>query len=63
MKLCSFIVFLILGCFSVLAEQNPSEIDLLFLKNIKPLLKVKCWGCHGEDPDKIKGKYIMLDRE
>ena len=45
------------------AAEKPSEIDLLFLKKIKPMLEVKCWGCHGEDPKKIKGEYIMLDRE
>lgn len=57
------ISFLLLFCASLSAENKASEIDLLFLKKIKPLLEVKCWGCHGEDPKKIKGEYIMLDRE
>lgn len=43
--------------------QKPSEIDLLFLTKIKPLMKEKCMGCHGENPDKIKGEYIMLTRD
>ena len=45
------------------SAEKATETDLLFLKKIKPMFKVKCWGCHGEDPKKIKGDYIMLDRE
>ncbi|MCM8525046.1 MAG: PSD1 and planctomycete cytochrome C domain-containing protein, partial [Lentisphaeraceae bacterium] len=63
MKTLSILVLVMLSFSSAFAEEKASEIDLLFLKNIKPLLIVKCWGCHGEDPEKIKGDYIMLDRE
>jgi len=63
----SLIVTFLLSLFMLQPGANtaekPSEIDLLFLKKIKPLLEVKCWGCHGEAPKKIKGEYIMLDRE
>ena len=63
----ALIVSLLVAFFMIqpgaMAAEKPSEIDLLFLKKIKPMLEVKCWGCHGEDPKKIKGEYIMLDRE
>ena len=66
-SLKAFILSLVLGVFALQpaasAAETASEADLLFLKKIKPLLVVKCWGCHGEDPKKIKGRYIMLDRE
>ena len=57
------LIILLFSITTVFTQDKASEIDLLFLKKIKPILKVKCWGCHGEDPKKIKGEYIMLDRE
>ena len=40
-----------------------SEIDRLFTLKIQPLLSEKCNGCHGDDPEDIKGGYDMLTRE
>ena len=34
-----------------------------FTLKVLPLLKAKCWGCHGNDPDDIQGGYQMLSRE
>ncbi|MCM8530970.1 MAG: helix-turn-helix domain-containing protein, partial [Lentisphaeraceae bacterium] len=48
---------------SLQAEEKTNEIDLLFLRKIKPMLAEKCFGCHGENKEKIKADYIMLDRE
>lgn len=63
MKIQNLLLIFVFISSGLFAQDKPSEIDLLFLKKIKPLLEVKCWGCHGEDPKKIKGEYIMLDRE
>ena len=59
----AFVLSLIFVQPEINAAEQPSEIDLLFLKKIKPMLKVKCWGCHGENEEKIKADYNMLERE
>ena len=33
--------------------------EVFFLDKVYPLIKEKCIVCHGDDPDKIKGKYDM----
>ncbi len=35
----------------------------LFTLKVLPLLKVKCFGCHGQDPEDIRGDYNILTRE
>ncbi|MDA8746254.1 hypothetical protein N9N28_16645, partial [Rubripirellula amarantea] len=34
-------------------DQEESEI--LFARYIAPLLREKCFGCHGSDPDSVEG--------
>ena len=36
--------------------------DQHFAVHVLPLLKTKCFACHGADPDDIKGKYILVNR-
>lgn len=43
------------------AEHTGGE--RLFTLKVGPLLALKCNGCHGEDPEEIKGDYSMLTRE
>ena len=43
------------------AASLPAERD--FALKVLPLLKTKCFACHGEDPKKIKGELNMLTRE
>ncbi|WP_419190110.1 PSD1 and planctomycete cytochrome C domain-containing protein [Stieleria marina] len=49
-----------------MAEQTTTE-DVkeakLFTLKILPLLKEKCLGCHGADPNDIKGDYDVRNRE
>ena len=42
--------------------ENESA-DRLFTLKVLPLLKEKCFGCHGNDPDDIRGGYDILSRE
>ena len=44
-------------------DAQFSEADKLFTLKIAPLLSEKCNGCHGDDPEKVKGGYNMLSRE
>lgn len=45
------------------SAAEPSEGDRLFTLKVQPLFAKKCNGCHGDDPEKIKGDYDMLTRE
>ena len=51
-------------CFS---EETPphdeAAADRLFTLEVLPLLKVKCFGCHGNDPKDIRGDYDLMSRE
>ena len=44
-------------------EPVASEADRLFTLKVLPLLRDKCFGCHGSDPDDIRGGYNLLTRE
>lgn len=48
-------------CSAFAAE--PTDAERLFTLKVQPLLAEKCFGCHGDDPEKIKGDYDMLTRE
>ena len=43
-------------------EQGASGADKLFTLKVLPLLKEKCFGCHGTDPDDLKGDYDVRTR-
>ncbi len=36
-------------------ELAATESEILFVRRIGPLLREKCLGCHGNDPDEIEG--------
>ncbi|MEM6280266.1 MAG: c-type cytochrome domain-containing protein, partial [Verrucomicrobiota bacterium] len=48
---------------SLTPSQAATEGEKLFTLKVQPLLSEKCNGCHGDDPDKIKGEFNMLTRE
>ena len=44
----------------VLSEARANR---LFTLKVLPLLKEKCFGCHGGDPQDVRGEYNLLTRE
>ena len=49
------------------AEPKPdapsrTAANRLFTIKVLPLLKVKCFGCHGDDPDEVKGDFDIRSR-
>ena len=42
---------------------NQTKAERLFTLKVLPLLKEKCFGCHGNDPDDIRGDYNLITRE
>jgi len=43
------------------ADARSADRD--FAQKVLPLMKAKCFACHGEDPKKLKGGLNMLTRE
>ncbi len=58
------VVFL---CGGQLAAANETDSqangERLFSLKIAPVLKDKCLGCHGADPDDLKGAFGVLSRD
>ncbi|MEZ6060104.1 MAG: DUF1549 domain-containing protein [Planctomycetaceae bacterium] len=42
-------------------DAKPAERD--FTLKVLPLLKEKCLGCHGGDPDDIQAQFSVVDRQ
>jgi hypothetical protein len=61
MFVLSISVCLIAG--SALAAEAPSRAEELFAHRVLPLLKQKCFACHGEDEADVRGELNMLSRE
>ncbi len=45
------------------SERGQTAANRLFTLKVLPLLKVKCFGCHGIDPEDIRGDYDLMTRE
>ncbi|RMG33223.1 MAG: DUF1553 domain-containing protein [Planctomycetota bacterium] len=43
-------------------EAAFSEGDRLFVLKVLPVLKAKCFGCHGDDPKDVKGAFDVRSR-
>ena len=41
---------------------STAQAELLFAAKVLPLFKQKCFGCHGDDPDQLKGGFDMRSR-
>ncbi|MCC9642566.1 PSD1 and planctomycete cytochrome C domain-containing protein [Rhodopirellula sp. JC740] len=60
----SFFLLLSLSCLSAHAvaeevESKAARSERLFVRRIAPLLREKCLGCHGQDPDLIEGSLDL----
>lgn len=51
------------GGSSALAADSAASASREFTLKVLPLLKAKCFACHGDDPAKIKGDLNLLTRE
>ncbi|GAB5406901.1 MAG: PSD1 and planctomycete cytochrome C domain-containing protein [Aureliella sp.] len=64
----SYCVTLIVG-FSVelrtaqAQDSVSASSDELFTLEVLPILKEKCFGCHGTDPDDLRGDYDLMSRD
>ena len=53
---------LLLTAFTSQATTAPPGADLLFAHRVLPLLKAKCFACHGADPKQRKAAFDMRTR-
>ena len=71
----SILIFFAMGCLvlggyiRVIADDtNPTAqpstrvSERLFVLKVLPLLKVKCFGCHGNDTKDLRGKFDIRSR-
>ncbi|HAW31986.1 MAG TPA: hypothetical protein DCY03_28420, partial [Planctomycetaceae bacterium] len=55
-------LFVLLSAAYLTAGETPDAADEQFTLKVLPLLQTKCFGCHGTDPQDIRGEYNMLSR-
>ncbi|MEM9015493.1 MAG: DUF1549 domain-containing protein, partial [Verrucomicrobiota bacterium] len=60
-RFLAFGVAAILGALCSAAEFEAG--DELFTLKVQPILSEKCLGCHGEEPEKLKGEFDVRSRE
>ena len=51
---------------TLVAQAEPlstQEAERLFALKVYPVMQTKCFACHGEKEDKIKGELNMMSRE
>ena len=56
-------VVLLLCAIAVPANADQEDVEREFSLKVLPLLKSKCFACHGDDPEKIKGGLNLRTRE
>ena len=44
------------------SDKSQSHAEELFTLEVLPLLRAKCFGCHGEG-DELRGEYYMTSRD
>ncbi|MDA1231881.1 MAG: DUF1549 domain-containing protein, partial [Planctomycetota bacterium] len=65
----SFLIFTIVAALATPAigfcveESSTADAEVLFARRIGPMLRQKCLGCHGSDPDKIEGLLDVRSME
>ena len=62
-RLAAVLAICLLATPAVAQETSVGEAEELFVHRVLPLLQAKCFACHGDDPDDIKGEFNMLSRE
>jgi mono/diheme cytochrome c family protein len=43
--------------------DTPSRVEEVFANRVLPIFREKCFACHGDDADDVRGEFNMLTRE
>ena len=60
--LFSIVVFNLTGSEEIVVDESIDP-ELLFVHEVLPILKEKCFGCHGDDPKEIEGDFDIRTLE
>ncbi|MCA9265311.1 MAG: DUF1549 domain-containing protein, partial [Planctomycetales bacterium] len=44
------------------SDEPPKPDELLFVRHVLPIFRAKCFACHGDDPQDIRGDLDMRTR-
>ncbi|QDU03687.1 Planctomycete cytochrome C [Gimesia chilikensis] len=58
----AFCLFALMSASYLTAGETSGAAEEHFTLKVLPLLQTKCFGCHGKDPQDIRGDYNMLSR-
>ncbi len=61
LKAICFLSLLLVPFATAFAEQT-SEGEKLFALQVRPILREKCFGCHSDDADELKGGFNLQSR-
>ncbi|HAA69991.1 MAG TPA: hypothetical protein DCE55_12690, partial [Planctomycetaceae bacterium] len=62
MKQVVLVVWLVSVFSRCVSAAEPPAADLLFAHRILPLLKARCFACHGADPNQLRAEFDMRSR-
>jgi mono/diheme cytochrome c family protein len=48
---------------AALSAAEPSQGEKLFALTVRPMLKEKCFGCHGDEAEKLAGGFDLRSRQ
>ena len=61
--LVSCVVLAALGRIGLPVTRANEVLERQFATQVLPLLKAKCFACHGDDPSDVRGELNMLSRD
>ncbi len=61
--MAGFVVALVITCCRSTSVTTLDDAEKIFAYEVFPLLESKCFACHGDDPDDIKGQLDIRSRE
>ncbi|MCM8527404.1 MAG: PSD1 and planctomycete cytochrome C domain-containing protein, partial [Lentisphaeraceae bacterium] len=57
------VMVLMIACVAMLPQLSADDAEKFFSVKVFPLLKDKCFGCHGDKPNKLKGDFDIRSLE
>ena len=57
------VMVLMIAMMAILPQLSAREAEKFFSLKVYPLIKDKCYGCHGEKPEKLKGDFDVRSLE
>jgi mono/diheme cytochrome c family protein len=58
-----FVMLTSVICLAADSSDTATASERLFTLKVLPLLKTKCFGCHGDDAEDVKGDFDVRSRE